>query len=384
MKVCLDLIEKRASTVEDPLVFPPLHDRIHEGCRSTSVWLLPYLDHRCAVNGDIMKTKEYLDAVGQNSSDFASRFRGALLGLALGDALGTTLEFSQRDSLPEVTSIIGGGPFGLRPGEWTDDTSMALCLAHSLVRKGSFNYQDQLDLYCLWWKKGIFSSNGRCFDIGNTVVDALNRYMETGDAYSGSTDPMAAGNGSLMRLAPVVLFYFSDPDSCVEWCAESSKTTHGAKEAVDACRYLGALLHGAIKGVSKAELTQGLYEPYTNFWSDDPLSLAIQNVAMEACRKSRDKIRSSGYVVHTLEAAIWAFHNTDTFEEGAILAANLGDDADTVAAVYGQLAGAYYGEHQINPFWIKKLSYFHVFYIYADKLRRFGLCRTPSFVRVER
>ena len=370
----IQTVEARARRLEDNLQFPPLNDRFCEGSRMTMSWVLGHLNNRDSVANDAALSKIYLDSIGQNSSELASKFRGALLGLALGDALGTTLEFSKRDSLPRLTEIIGGGPFKLKPGNWTDDTSMALCLAHSLTRKGYCNLNDQLDLFYLWWKKGIFSVNGRCFDIGNTVIDALVNYEKTGRAHSGPTDPMSAGNGSLMRLAPVALFHFSNPDQCNTWCGESSKTTHGAQEAVDACRYFGLLLLGAVKGTTKSQLTEQIYEPSPGFWKSKPLGDSVVNAAKNAHKKSRDQIKSTGYVIDTLEAAIWAFHNSESFEEGAILAANLGGDSDTVAAVYGQLAGAYYGELNISTTWIRKLSQFHVFYFYADKLLRFGTC----------
>lgn len=376
----ISTIEQRARELSDNLQFPPINNRFCEDGRSEGRWVLSHLNNRIDVNSDEALSKAHLEQIGQNSSQYASRFRGALLGLAIGDALGTTLEFSRRDSLPPVTEIVGGGPFKLAAGDWTDDTSMAVCLAHSLTRQNRFSYSDQLDLYCLWWKKGIFGVKGKCFDIGNTVVQALEHYMRTGDAYSGPTDPRSAGNGSLMRLAPVALCYFSDPERCVYRCGESSKTTHGAIEAVDACRYFGVLLHGAIKGASKAELSEGLYEPTPHFWNNKPLAANVVNAALQAHTKTRDQIKSSGYVIDTLEAAIWAFHNSTSFEEGVILAANLGDDADTVAAVYGQLAGAYYGELNIDPHWIKKLAQFHIFYLYADKLMRFGLCDAPRFL----
>lgn len=377
----IEEIEKRAKFVEDELALPPVNDKLSEGSRSVLLWVLAYLNYRI-VNPSIPdKAKEYLDSIGQNSSALASKFRGAMLGLAIGDALGSTLEFSSRDSRPKVTDLVGGGPFNLSPGEWTDDTSMALCMAHSLVRKEFFCPTDHLDLYSLWWKKGYFSVNGACFDIGNTVVDALSRYQRTGESYPGSTDEKAAGNGSLMRLVPMALFYFSDPERCIRYCGSSSKTTHGAQEAVDACRYFGALIHGAIKGEKKEKLTQGLYEPLPGIWEKEPLVQSIVRVATGAYKKSRNEISSSGYVVDTLEAAIWAFHHTENFEDGAILSANLAGDSDTVAAIYGQLAGAYYGEALMNPEWIKKLAKFHVFYYYADRLLRFGLCDYPRLIQ---
>ena len=133
-------------------------------------------------------------------------FQGCLLGLAIGDALGTTLEFRERGTFEPITDMMGGGPFHLQPGQWTDDTSMALCLAHSLLAQAGFDAHDQMQRYSRWRKDGYMSSNGRCFDIGMTVSEALSRYARTGDPCAGSTNPFSAGNGSLMRLAPVAMY----------------------------------------------------------------------------------------------------------------------------------------------------------------------------------
>src|SRR5688500_928565 len=138
---------------------------------------------------------------------FADRVRGAPLGLAAGDALGTTLEFQRPGTFTPIDEMVGGGPFVLEPGQWTDDTSMALCLAESLLECNGFDPVDQLRRYVRWYREGHHSSTGRCFDIGSTVRAALQRFEETGEPWCGSTDPQTAGNGSLMRLAPVVLFY---------------------------------------------------------------------------------------------------------------------------------------------------------------------------------
>ena len=358
----------------DELDLPSIYESTDEGSRRNSIWITNYITLRLR-EVEQQTIKAYLDTVGQNSSLLASKFRGALLGLALGDALGTTLEFSARDSKPKVTELTGGGPFNLKSGQWTDDTSMALCLAHSLIRCEESVLADQIKLYWYWWREGAFSVNGECFDIGNTVMSALYKYETEKTVYAGSTSPDTAGNGSLMRVAPAALFAFSSPKEVARICGESSRTTHGAVEAVDACRYFGVLIHGAIRGVPKHKLTTELYTPTKGMW-DGRAALApkVVEAALNAHKKTRDQIKSSGYVIDTLEAAIWAFHHTDTFEDGAILAVNLAGDADTVGAVYGQLAGAYYGEMQINPEWIRELAKFHIFYLYADKLLRFGVC----------
>ena len=285
------------------------------------------------------------------------RFRGCLLGLAVGDALGTTLEFKPPGSFEPIDDMVGGGPFGLRPGQWTDDTSMALCLATSLIECGGFDAADQMQRYVRWRREGYLSSTGSCFDIGNTVRAALSRFVRHGDPYAGSTDPYSAGNGSLMRLAPVPMYFADDAAEAIAMAADSSRTTHQAEEAVDACRYFAGLLIGASRGADKETLLSPGYCPAEEPWESDPLAEKIARVA-DGSFKDRDPpaIRGTGYVVDALEAALWAFHRSDSFREGALLAVNLGDDADTTGAIYGQIAGAHYGAKAIPTEWRDKLT----------------------------
>ena len=201
------------------------------------------------------------------------------------------------------------------------------------------------------------SSTERCFDIGNTTRGALRRFGETGEPESGSIDPHSAGNGSIMRLAPVPMFYLFDPPQALEKCALSSRTTHGAATAIDACRYLGALLLGALAGESKEILLADHYAPLPGYWKQYPLCAEIDEVANGSFRrKSAREICGSGYVVSSLEAALWAFGNSRSFAEGCLKAVNLGEDADTTAAVYGQIAGAFYGRAGIPQRWLDKLA----------------------------
>lgn len=302
---------------------------------------------------------------------FKDRFRGALLGLACGDALGTTLEFKSPGTFKPIDDIIGGGPFGLKPGQWTDDTSMALCLAESLIECQEFNPKDQLQRYVQWWREGHLSSTGHCFDIGNATATALSRFQKTGDEYCGSTDPNTAGNGSIMRLAPVPMFFLADNDKVKHYSALSSRTTHAAQTCVDACTYFSLLIAGALYGVSKEELFMKDYNPLIcELWGlkrhlCDEISSIVKGSFTE---KEPPEIKGSGYVVDSLEAALWAFHKTDNFRDGALLAVNLGDDADTTGAVYGQLAGAFYGASNIPSEWLEKLALRDVIEGIADDL----------------
>lgn len=282
--------------------------------------------------------------------ELSDRYRGSLLGLACGDALGTTLEFKPPGTFAWVTDIVGGGPFNLQPGQFTDDCSMALCLAESLVQKRGFDAKDQMDRYMRWWQEGYLSVKGYCFDIGITCCAALSAYRKTGDPFAGSTDPLTAGNGSLMRLAPIPLAYRANPELAVHYAGESSRTTHGAPAAVDACKFYAALIVGALEGRSKEDLLS------PDFFTGS-LVPEIREIAEGSYKqKNPPAIAGTGYVVKSLEAALWAFYRSDTFEKGALLAANLGDDADTTAAVYGQLAGAYYGAEAIPAAWLGKLA----------------------------
>ncbi len=285
------------------------------------------------------------------------RYRGSLLGLAAGDALGATVQFRPPGTFPPMTGVVGGGSFHLQPGEWTDDTAMALCLADSLIESRGFDARDQMERYLRWLREGYLSSRPYAFDIGGTVSYSLERFAETGEVFAGPTDPGSAGNGCIMRLAPVPLFFARRPRKAIEMSRESGRTTHGALTCLDGCRFLGALIAGAASGITKEELLSDRYTPSPGYWEADPLCAEIDEIAAGSFRRKQPpEIRGTGYVVECLEAALWAFHSTNCFEEGCLAAANLGDDADTTAAVYGQLAGAYYGESAIPADWLALLA----------------------------
>lgn len=275
------------------------------------------------------------------------RARGALLGLAVGDALGTTLEFTERDSQALHTEMTGGGPFNLAGGDWTDDTAIALALADSLIACQGFDPHDLAIRFVSWWQEGAYSCTGTCFDIGITTREALAHFVQTQEPYAGSTDPRSAGNGSLMRLAPVALFALHDARLADQLARDQSRVTHAAPQAVEACAFFVQLLRDAIQGEGD------VLRPRT--WAGDPSIAAV--AAGSWLPKSRDRIRSSGYVVDTLEAALWAVGTTSSFEDALILAVNLADDADTVGAVTGQLAGALYGAAAIPKRWLRPLAW---------------------------
>jgi ADP-ribosyl-[dinitrogen reductase] hydrolase len=294
--------------------------------------------------------------------NFSSRYRGCLLGLACGDAVGTAVEFRPRGSFQPVTDMIGGGPFGLPVGAWTDDTSMALCLATSLVERGEFDATDQMERYVRWYETGYFSSTGHFFDIGNATRAALHRFKQTGDPFSGSTDPRSAGNGCIMPLAPVPLFYYPDTAGAMHWAGKSSRTTHGAPECIESSRLLAAMISAALSGADKDKVLFGI-EP--NLFACPK----VRSIAAGEYRlKKENEISGRGYVIHCLEAAAWCFYTSNSFRDAVLLAVNLGDDADTTGAVCGQIAGAFYGEDGIPPEWLERLTMVSKIRCIADRL----------------
>jgi len=289
------------------------------------------------------------------------------LGLAVGDAMGAAYEFKSPGSFNKVTEMRGGGPFKLDAGEWTDDTSMALCLAESLVQCRGFDPQDQMQRYTRWYREGYMSVKGRCFDIGNTTRRSIEAYEKTGIPYSYSSSPGTAGNGSLMRLAPVPMAYSMNPNKAVEYCVKSSRTTHASIEAVDSCAYFGGLIIGALTGIDKDTLLSERWSPLSSSWPKNAFCETVEEIADGSFKvRQPPVIQGSGHVVRCLEAALWAFYHSHDFREGCLLAVNLGDDTDTTAAVYGQIAGAYYGVESIPEDWVEKLAW-------REKITEYGI-----------
>ncbi len=305
----------------------------------------------------------------QSSSDpsFTSRSRGSLLGLAAGDALGAAVEFEPRGTFTPVTGMRTGGPHNLEAGQWTDDTSMALCLAESLIERKCFDAEDQINRYVMWWRNGHLSSRGTCFDIGGATSNALRKFLSTGEAFAGSASPASAGNGSIMRLAPVPAFFSPDAGSVIHFSGESSKTTHCAAECIHACRLFGFMLSKALSGEPKEEVLFGRLPG--DIFDSEPTD-RIRSIADGRYRgKTIDEIRGSGYVVESLEAALWCFLHSESFEEAVLKGVNLGDDADTTGAVCGQIAGAFYGESGIPDEWLGKLWNREMIAGFAERLR---------------
>ncbi|CAF1553218.1 unnamed protein product, partial [Adineta steineri] len=344
----------------------------HYACRyqTDKTWL----DRQYHKNGLILKPDELAKIMidpptYEADNDLLDRVQGSMFGMALGDALGASVEFRPRQYLVEH-------PF-------TDDTSMALCLANSLITRQDFVPYDQLVRYKWWYKDGYMSSTGKCFDIGSATKNSINEFERRQHEFSKNhnipfeqidylTDQSfltefdvycsskgVAGNGALMRLAPVPLFFHRNPLEAVAFSGFSGVISHGDRIAFDACRYYGALIVAAIHGLNKDELLdKNFFFKYERLFNNIPLHPNIMKIAQGSYKGKNgydQGIRGKGYIVDALEAALWAFYFHDTFEKGVLAAVNLGDDTDTTAAIYGQLAGAYYGYKNLPEKWLKDL-----------------------------
>jgi ADP-ribosyl-[dinitrogen reductase] hydrolase len=276
---------------------------------------------------------------------------GSLIGLAIGDALGMQIEFSIRDTVPPVIGMNAGGPFKLNAGEWTDDTSMALCLAESLIECNGLDQKNLMDKFNNWYSNGYNSHNGICFDIGNATRNAMMLYRIRGNPVSGSTSENSAGNGSIMRLSPVAIRYWNDKNAAKEAAIAQSVTTHGNIECINTCKKMTEVL---VDLINNGDVK---YLPKNKYWKTI----------------GRQTISSSGYVISTWEAGQWAVANTDNFKDAVLLAVNLGDDSDTVGAVAGQIAGALYGYSSIPKEWLDVLAWHDKIYNLAETLYNVGV-----------
>jgi ADP-ribosyl-[dinitrogen reductase] hydrolase len=257
---------------------------------------------------------------------------GALVGLAVGDALGTAVEFKKRGTFPPVTDMRGGGVFGLNPGEWTDDTSMALALGEALLKDPALaDPATAMNRWVNWYEWGMYSHNDRCFDIGNQTATALSDWSMSRSLPEGDTE--SAGNGSIMRLAPAVIVNFNNTGLMLDVAQRQSDLTHRNPQCRLIAAKLASLMATLIVGQGDGEI---------------PADIAA---------RAEPEVKSTGYVVDTFEAAIWAFAPRDGFRNILLRAVNLGDDADTVGAVTGQIAGAAYGLSGIPETWLEVLAW---------------------------
>lgn len=285
------------------------------------------------------------------------RCRGLLLGLALGDALGQASTGRRPGSFPKIDDLLGGGPLELPAGAWSDKTAMALAVAASLTETGRADPADQLRRYLRWQKSGEWSSTGRCAGISAATARALATAQWSGNPFSGSHDPAQADREPLARVGPVAAFLCAEPESAVSAAVDCVRVTHQAPLAIDAARYVTALLVGALRGAPKAELLGPLYAPLAGMWERQPLRPEIHDVALGAWREQPSgRIARAGQAAGALALALRIFARCEGLTDCLLRATNLGRQADTNAAIVGQLAGAHYGAADLPGGWLARLA----------------------------
>lgn len=269
--------------------------------------------------------------VGQiENGSVEDRAVGAFVGLAVGDALGTAVEFKSRGSFLPVTGMRGGGVFDLKPGEWTDDTSMAIALAEALTQDPNLsNPAFAMNRWVNWAHYGYYSHTGTCFDIGGQTSIALNAWKEFQTLPDHDTNN--AGNGGIMRLAPAVLANLHNRGMAIDVARRQSDLTHRNVFCREIAGEMAGILYDLIHGRTESIVPQSIAE------------------------RAEVEVKSTGYVVDTFEAALWAYAPQDSFASIVLRAVNLGDDADSVGAVAGQFAGARFGLSAIPPEWLQVL-----------------------------
>ena len=282
-------------------------------------------------------------------TDFLSRARGALVGLAVGDAVGTTNEFKVASTFKPITDMVGGGPFLLKPGQWTDDTSMALCLADSLLAKGHYDSFDVMERYQRWFSKGYRSSTDRCFDIGGQVRAALFDFEHEQRVPVTAERSNRAGNGAIMRLAPVVIAGFEHREirEIVVTAGLSARETHYSVEAEAATEVFAALLVGALLGWAPEHIINVGWASTGHAFDE----MAARVISTDPAERASWESETSGYIVHGLRLAVHGLLDFPSFKDATLAIANMGGDADTNAAIYGQLGGAYFGVEAIPASW---------------------------------
>ncbi|KAK6504864.1 hypothetical protein TWF481_006801 [Arthrobotrys musiformis] len=321
-----------------------------------------------------------------SSVSLESRIKGAIVGVAVADALGGPVEFQRRGSFLKVTGFQANLNFNLPPGAWTDDTSMTLCLAQSLIDKKTFSAASQLQNYIAWFHTGYLSSTGHCFDIGNLTRQTLsfwNSHIPRKPVSSNQPNDLPSdealekaqkdlnksyardvycGNGSLMRTVPIGLFYYSSPqEDIVKFSHRASELTHPCSTNGEACAVydvLVAFILSTAESTGSIPSKQAVFEKFATLEFESKVlrdRFAVYTSLEDFAERDEELISSSGFVVHSLEAALWAFFTTEKWEDGALKVVNLGDDADTVGAIYGGLAGAYYGLEAIPEKWREEL-----------------------------
>ena len=293
------------------------------------------------------------------------KIKSMLLGFAVADALGVPVEFKSRESLKKnpVTSMRGFGTYNQPAGTWSDDTSMTLATMESISRQKKIDYADIMQNFLMWLESGKFTPFGKVFDCGITTQRAIfNFSKKISPLECGLSDENSNGNGSLMRILPVVCYLYKiygenfNADA-MKKIHKISCLTHAHKRSQIGCGIYSLIAVELLIGKNISESIQTGLEKAKNFYFDEPEMKNYSRLFQADFKNlAESEIKSSGYIVHTLEAVLWCLLNTDNYKNLVLKAVNLGEDTDTVAAVAGGLAGIFYSVENIPSDWLEKLQ----------------------------
>jgi ADP-ribosylglycohydrolase len=297
--------------------------------------------------------------------DLESQVKAALFGVAVGDALGVPVEFKSRENLDRepVTEMLGYGTFNQPPGTWSDDSSLTFCLAEALTH--GFDLELISKNFVEWYVNNLWTARGSVFDVGNATLHAIERLKRgVQPDLAGRTDENSNGNGSLMRILPLVFYVKDMPISQrFEITRMVCAITHAHIRSVIACFYFIEFARQLLKGTEKFLVYQDLKTTIPYFLSEigvpqEEVNLYSRLLAQDIFLLEREKINSSGFVLDTLEASVWCLLTTHSFEDAVLKAVNLGQDTDTTGAVTGGLAALLYGFDKMPEIWLKQIARF--------------------------
>lgn len=330
-----------------------------------------------------MKNEELLKQYKQ--SIIMKSVFNSTLGFVTADALGVPIEFKSREelSVKPLKEMIGYGSHRVPEGTWSDDTSMMLATMDSIINSNKIDYDDMMKKFCDWYMNSKYTATGEMFDIGISTRKALHKFYNGHNALEcGGIDEFDNGNGSLMRILPITLYSFYnelDEKKEIDLLNNTSSLTHGHEISKLGCKIYTDFMKGLLAGKSKEEaFEQIVNKDYSNIYSIDSVNKYKRMLSEDFSTLNVSQIRSSGYIVDTLEASIWCVLNTNSYEDAVVKAINLGEDTDTVGAITGSIAGLIYGYENIPERWISKLknkeylldlieSYSNVFTLQTEK-----------------
>ena len=338
-------------------------NRLWQTCARSMIWaFVPETDAQVDYIRHWKRRPPAGPGAAPGPEDVRERFVGALIGLAIGDALGSSTQDRRAGTFAPIHDLVGGGPFALPRGAWSDDAAIALCLAESLLARNGFDARDQMRRYGRWQSEGHLSATGQALGITPSTTRALALAKWQTKRYAGSHDPAQLDPQPLSRIAPAVMFFYTSPQDAINHACEAARTTCQAPMVLEACRLFAALFYGALRGRSKADI----FVPDPDILDLSRLRPAIAGLVSELAEPEPGA--AGRRVDGALHAALWAFRTTDNFRAGALRAANLGGSSDVIAAVYGQLAGAHYGVSAIPAAWRHSLARHDLIEDFAERL----------------